>query len=472
MTTANSRSLSMTPVEEPGRSGGEAGRAEPPGPSGHWLWGCVRQFRGDQLAFLSQTWREHGDHARIRLFPGIYLDLLVHPDAVEHVLVRNHRNYRKPDFFNGPVGELTGDGLVTSEGETWRTQRKLVQPAFHRERLAGLGTLMVEAAETLVGRWERLGPGHRLDVLPEMMGLSLRIAGTTLFGADISNNADELGRAFRIAFAHIRRRMDAPPWEPRWLPTRGNRRFARAKKLLDRVVRGMIDARRKEPGGRNDVLSLLLAAQDEETGRGMSDRQLMDEVYTLLVAGHDTVGAALAWTWYLLGQHPRIQDDLHDEVRGTLGGRSPNAADLPALPLTRAVFEEALRLYPPALGQPREAIGADEVGGYPIRPKGWVMVCQYLTHRHPQFWHEPEGFDPSRFLPGPGEGRPKFAYFPFGGGPRSCVGNHFALMEATLVLATIAQRFRLELVPGQAIVPDTTFTLRPRPGVEVNLWPR
>jgi cytochrome P450 len=441
------------------------------GPRGHWLTGCMREFRSDPLGLYRRTWQNHGDIARIRAFPGIYVYFLVHPDAVEHVLVRNHLNYHKPDFFNDNVGELSGNGLITSEGDTWRTQRKLVQPAFHRERLARLGEVMVEATEGLLRDWERGEPGRRIDILPEMMRLSLRIAGLTLFGADISGEADAIGMAFRTAFAHISLRMNGPP-TPRWLPTAENRRFKAAKGLLDRVVQDMIDNRRKRGVERNDLLATLLAAQDEETGQGMSDRQVKDEVLTLLTAGHETGGAALSWTWYLLGQHPEIQAAVFDEVRGKLAGRNPTVADLPDLTLTRAAFEEALRLYPPAPGQPRVAIGDDEIGGHRIPAKSMVMVCQYVTHRHPAFWDDPERFDPTRFLPGRAAGRPKFAYYPFGGGPRTCVGNHFALMEATLILATIAQRFRVELVPGQAIVPDTTFTLRPKPGVEVTLWPR
>jgi cytochrome P450 len=434
--------------------------------------GCVGAMQADPLGFNQRTWRQYGDYARIRAFPGIYVYLLAHPEAVEHVLVRNHKNYRKPDFFNGPVGELAGQGLVTSEGETWRTHRKLVQPAFHRERMAGLGTLMAGAAEAMARDWERSGPGRVLDILPEMMRLTLRIASTTLFSADISGEADSIGGAFRTAFAHVSRLMNRPPFVPRWLPTPENRRFAEAKRLLDRVVLELIEARRQEGGSREDLLSTLLAAQDEETGLGMSDAQVKDEVLTLLLAGHDTVGAALGWTWYLLGQHPDVQDRLFDEVHGRLEGRTPTAADLPELPLSRAVFEEALRLYPPAPGMPREALGPDEIGGFGIPKKAIVVLSQYVTHRHPEFWDDPERFDPERFLPGRGAGRPKFAYYPFGGGPRSCVGNHFALMEGALVLATIAQRFRVELVPGQAIEPDTTFTLKPKPGVRVALWPR
>jgi cytochrome P450 len=331
---------------------------------------------------------------------------------------------------------------------------------------------MTGAAELFVREREAAGPEEVVDMLDHMMKVTLRIAGTTLFGTDVTGEADEIGRAFRIGFAHVSRRMNAPALVPAWLPTPGNLAFGRAKRLLDRVVLQLIAARRRSGAQPADLLSLLLAAQDEETGVGMTDEQVKNEVLTLLMAGHETMGAALAWTWYLLGRHPRVQDDMADEVVGRLGGRSPALEDLPRLPLTRAVFEETLRLYPPAWGQPREAIEADEINGFAIPAGAPVALSQYVTHRHPDFWEKPEQFEPSRFLPERAAGRHKFAYFPFGGGPRVCIGNHFALMEGPLVLATILQRFRVELVPGQEVLPDATFTLRPRHGVKVLLRPR
>jgi cytochrome P450 len=432
----------------------------------------MRQLQRDPLGLYTRANREYGHYVRIRAFPGIYVHLLTHPEAVEHVLQKNHRNYRKPDFFNKTVGLLAGNGVLTSEGDFWLRQRRLMQPAFHRHHLAKLAPLMVAAAEAFLRERQAGAAGEVMDILPVMMRLALRVAGTTLFGTDITGEADDIGRAYRVSFEHVSRRMNSPPLVPAWLPTPGNLAFARAKRLLDRVVLDLIAARRPAASRPDDLLSLLLAAQDEQTGVGMTDRQVKDEALTLLTAGHETVGAALSWTWYLLGQHPRVQNDLCDEVRGKLQGRSPSLDDLPGLPLARAVFEEALRLYPPAWGQPREAIQADEINGYPIPAKGIVTVNQWITHRHPDFWEEPEKFRPERFLPGQAEGRHKFAYFPFGGGPRVCIGNAFALLEGPLVLATFVQRLRVELVPGQAVVPDPTFTLRPRDGVKVTVWPR
>jgi cytochrome P450 len=442
------------------------------GPRGGWLLGCLRQFQRDPLGLYQRANREYGHYVRIRAFPGVYVYLLTHPEAVEHVLQKRHKNYRKPDFFNKNMGLLTGNGVLTSEGDFWLRQRRLMQPAFHRGHLARLAPLMTAAAEDFVRGQEAAGPGRPLDILDAMMKVGLRIAGTTLFSADVAAEADDIGRAYRVAFEHVSRRMNAPPLIPAWFPTPRNLAFWRAKRLLDRVVLGLVAARRQAASRPDDLLTLLLAARDEETGAGMTDEQVKDEALTLLTAGHETAGAALAWTWYLLGQHPQVQDDLYDEARGKLGGRSPTLEDLADLPLTRAVFEEALRLYPPAWGQPRESIQADEIDGYPIPAKAIVTLCQWVTHRHPDFWEGPEQFRPERFLSGRAAGRHRFAYFPFGGGPRVCMGSNFALMEGLLVLATVLQRFRVELVPGQTVVPDPTFTLRPRDGVKVLLWPR
>lgn len=444
----------------------------PPGPQGHWLFGCFREIQRDPLGFYERAWREYGDFVRVRIMPGMSLYMLFRPEDVEHVLVRNHRNYRKPDFFNKPLGSVAGRGLVTSEGELWKTQRKLAQPAFHRDRLASLGVTMADAAASFADELSQQATGQTLDIQQAMSKLTLKIAGLTLFGADLTSEASSLGSAFKTAFEHIRLRMNNKLVPPDWFPTPTNRRFLKARATLDRVVEEMIQTRRRENVERNDLLGTLLGSRDEETGRGMSDTQLRDEVLTLLLAGHDTVGAGLSWSWYLLGQHPEIQEEVAAEVKNLPDGRSPTVLDIAALPLTRAVFEETLRLYPPAPGQPRQALGPDEMSGYSIPKNSYVMVCQWVTHRDPKFWTDPNAFNPRRFLPGADEGRPKFSYFPFGGGPRSCIGQQFAMMEGILILAAILRRFRVEVVPGQTIEPDTTFTVKPKPGVNVRLWPR
>jgi cytochrome P450 len=302
-----------------------------------------------------------------------------------------------------------------------------------------------------------------------MMRLSLAIASTTLFGADISDGADEIGRAYREAFAFVSYRMNHPFSPPMWIPTARHRRFFRAKNLLDRVVLDLIARRRQDDKVHDDLLAMLMAAQDEDTRGGMTDKQVRDEALTLLTAGHETVGAALAWTWYLLAKHPEVQRSLHDEVVSILGGRPPSITDLPNLPLCRAVFEESMRHYPPAWGIPRESIGPDEIMGWHIPPKAALVLGQFLTHRHPDYWEQPDQFLPGRFLGKPPRNRPRFAYFPFGGGPRACIGSQFAMIEAQLVMATLILHYEMELLTDHPVVPDPTFTLRPKFGVKVML---
>lgn len=447
------------------------GKRLPPGPRGHWLRGCLRRFQQEPLEFYRECHRDYGDYVRIRMVPGVDVYMLTHPDAVEQVLQKHHKNYRKPDFFPKTVGLLAGNGILTSSGDFWLRQRRLMQPAFHRQQLERLVPAMTVAAGEFIEQRLKASATESFDILPEMMKLSLKIAGNTLFSTDISAKADEIGQAFRTAFEYVSYRMNYSPWTPVWWPTKRNREFAQAKRVLDRVVLKIISNRRQSGETPDDLLTLLLAAQDEESGAGMTDQQLLDEVLTLLTAGHETVGASLTWTWSLLGEHRDIQQNVFDEIHHVLGDRPPTLEDLPNLPLTRAVYDETIRLYPPAWGQPRQAIDEDKIGGYTIPKGAFIIISQWITHRHEDYWSNPHAFQPERFL-NPDPNRPKFAYFPFGGGPRICIGNTFALMEAPLVMATILQRFRVHRTTIGEIVPDPTFTLRPKFGVPVRLEAR
>ena len=426
-------------------------------------------MQSDPLGLYTKTQQEYGDYVRMRVVRGIDCYILTHPDAVEHVLHKGHKNYRKPDIFYNSVGLLVGNGLFTNEGESWIAQRKLAQPAFHSSYLAKLCPSIVESAEAFAGQQK---VGHIIDIADGLMKLGLRIASTTLFSADISGDADAVGRAFRIGFKHISDRMNSLQLIPTWLPTPANRSFARAKRVLDDVVAELIATRRKTREQPEDLLTMLLSARDEQTGLGMPERLLMDEVLTLLTAGHENIGSALSWTWYLLAKHPQVQSDLYDEIHGRLQGRPPGFEDVAQLPLLKAVFEESMRLYPPGWGELRETIAEDVVNGYTIPARSMIILSQWVTHRHPDFWPDPERFDPARFLPLAAKARHRFAYFPFGGGARICIGMQLAMIEGALVIATILQRFRIEMVPGQDIVPDATFTLRPRHGLKVVLHPR
>ncbi len=443
-----------------------------PGPPGQFLFGNMRQAREDPIGIYMRGRAQYGDVVRLRSIGKMFWVFLAHPDDVEYVLRKNQHNYPK-GLFETRLKLLVGEGLLTSSGSFWLRQRRLVQPAFHRHRLATLGTTMTDAAEALVERWQpRAATGQPFNVAAEMMRLTLQIVARALFSTDVSADAGTVGQALTVALEHINYRMTHFFSLPERFPTLRNLRFRRAVRRLDAVALRIIEERRRSGEDMGDLLSMLLLARDEETGEGMSDAQLRDEVMTILLAGHETTAVALSWTWYLLACHQQIERKLHAELDEVLGGRTPRVEDLPDLPYTRMVIDEALRLYPPAWFTGRQAKDEDEIRGYCIPAGTPIALSQYVTHRHPAFWERPEAFEPERFTPERSAGRPHFAYFPFGGGPRQCIGNNFALMEARLVLATIARRYRLRLVPGQRIVPEPLVTLRPHNGIRMRLEER
>jgi len=378
-----------------------------------------------------------GDIVRIRLlfWPA---NLVNHPDGVKHVLQENQQNYHKDLYPYRILKPLLGQGLVTNVGESWLKQRRLMQPAFHRKRLAAFGTLMTDATVTMLDQWQRLAERDQpLDVAAEMLRLTLRIAGQALFNIDLSDESHTVGQAVATVNKLLSEYLTAP-FPPLSIPTPRSRRLQAARRTLDQVVHDIIVQRRQQHADTGDLLSMLLLTRDEATGQGMNEQQIRDEVMTLLIAGHETVATALIWTWYLLSQHPHVT-------------------------------QEVLRLYPPAWIFGRKAIADDEIGGYVIPAGSMIVLSPYMTHRHPAFWEHAEVFDPKRFAPDQAAGRPRYAYFPFGGGPRVCIGNNFALMETQLVLATIAQHYQLRLVPGHPVEPEAFLSLRPRSGLPMTL---
>ena len=442
----------------------------PPGPRGVPLFGNVLDAWKDPLGMIMRSWRDYGDVVKLKFGPFDYL-FLNDPDAIHHVLVDNAKNYTKSRNYQG-LKLVLGEGLVTSEGDTWRKQRKLVQPAFHRERLAGFAQSMATDTASMLERWAARGD-ESFDVHEEMMRLTFRIVGRTLFSTDVEVDAERIGPAVSAAIHHANDYAESIVRMPQWLPTPANFRFKKAIATLDELVLRII-ADRRQPGATqpNDLLAMLMAAHDDETKDGMSDRQLRDEMMTIILAGHETTANLLTWTWYLLSSHPDVARRLGVEVAEVLGDRAPTLDDLPKLKLTKMILEESLRLYPPAWAFERQAVAADVIAGYPVAAKTIIGIAPYTMHRHPKYWENPEGFDPERFSPERSEGRPKYAYLPFGGGPRFCIGNGFAMMEAQIIVAMIAQQHRLALVPGHPIVLDPTITLRPKHGVRVTLEPQ
>jgi cytochrome P450 len=438
----------------------------PPGPRYLTPFLVGREMRRDPLAFVGRLFRDHGDASLLRMGP-VAAYMFFHPDDVKHVLQENHANYVKGPIV-ARVKILIGEGLFTSEGAFWRRQRRLVQPAFHRERIAGFVDTMVRCTADRLDAWEpRVASGTPFDVAAEMSALTLTIVGRALFGRDLSGEAAAAGAALGTALEFCAERALTYLTAPLLLPTAKNRAFRRARRVLDTLVYQMIEARRRSGKESGDLLGMLMAARDEETGERMTARQLRDEVMTFLLAGHETTAVALTWTWYLLFRHPEMADRLHREVTAALGTRPPTLADLPQIPLARMVVEEAMRLYPPVWGIGRQAIAPDTIGGYRLPAGAVINLSPWITHRHPGFWDEPDRFDPDRFTPERVRTRHRFAYFPFSGGPRLCIGETFALIEAQLIVAMLMQRYRLVVVPGAVVEPEPHLTLRARGGLPV-----
>jgi cytochrome P450 len=360
---------------------------------------------------------------------------------------------------------LLGNGLLTSDGDSWLRQRRLAQPAFKPSRVAAYGETMVAYAERLIAGWKA---GETRDLQPEMTRLTLEITAKTLFGADIGTDAADVGAALADALASFDVRVSSWFPLPYWVPTPTNRRLVKAVKRLDAIVYRIINERRAGGEDRGDLLSMLLQAQDDEGG-AMSDKQLRDETMTLFLAGHETTALALTWTFYLLAQSADAEAKLRTELAAVLGGRSPTVADLPRLRWTEHVVTESMRLYPPAYAFGREALADCEIGGYPVRKGTTLFLSQWVMHRDPRYYDEPERFLPERWAGGLMQRLPRFAYFPFSGGPRQCIGDRFAMMEAVLIVAAVAQRYRFALVPGHPVVPKPSMTLRPQHGIKVVL---
>lgn len=432
----------------------------------------MRDLARDPLQFYSSMRLRYGDVVGSRIGP-LYVCMVFHPDGVGHVLQERHAIYHKDNADYRMLKPVLGEGLVTSNGDLWLRQRRLMQPAFHRDRIAAFASLMTAHTERMLTRWHDAAKGGApRDVAAEMMTLTLQIATSALFNVDGTDLAEAVRDSFTTVNRHVIENFSAP-WMMlpglRALPTPGNRRAQAAQRRLDGVVRAIIAERRQHPAAGSDLLTMVLEAHDE--AGGMNDRQLRDEVMTMLVAGHETTSNALAWTFYLLAGAPLVAEKLRDELARSLSGRVPTVEDLPRLTYTRMVIEEAMRLYPPVWTLSRTPREDDTIGGYHIPTGAVVIISPYITHRHPEVWDDPDRFDPERFTPARIAARPRFAYFPFAGGPRQCIGNNFAMMEAQLVLATVAQRFCLALVPGHHVSPEALVTLRPRGGLPMTLTP-
>jgi cytochrome P450 len=440
----------------------------PPGPKRRLLGGNFIGFRRDPLNYLQSLAREYGDIVFFSMGPQDVF-FLNHPDYVRDVLVTHNHSFKKGRALQR-AKRLLGEGLLTSEGEFHRRQRRLAQPAFHRQRVASYARWMVAYAAQTSERWQE---GERRDISEEMMRLTLAIVGKTLFDADVERDARDVGEALTVIMDLFNMMLLPFAELLEKLPLPQKRRFEKAKARLDAIIYRLIEEQRRSGEDHGDFLSMLLLAQDEEErSGGMTDEQVRDEALTIFLAGHETTSNALTWTWYLLSQHPEIEARLHEELDAVLGGRLPEFNDVAQLRYTEMVLAESMRLYPPAWAIGRLSIEDYQVGGYHLPKGSLVLLSQYVMHRDARYFPEPERFDPSRWLPEAREARPQYSYFPFGGGVRRCIGEGFAWMEGILLLAALAQRWRLRLVPNHPVKTHPIITLRPRHGMLMTLEKR
>lgn len=432
----------VTPDITPSNASGAAPLPMPPSPRS-----SARDLVRRPLSFFQAITNQYGDVVCYRSAPEVAF-LVSHPDHIRHILVENNKNYSKATYSNVKFKDVIADGLLVSEGETWLRQRRLMQPAFHQNRLTQLIPLVTSETGHVIERLEAAAvEGQTVDISKFMASLTLSITTKALFGVDLGDEVNNVGDVINMAADLLEKPKHA--------------RFQNALQYVDQVVFSIIEERRRTNVDNGDLISKLLQARDEETGQGMDDQQLRNQVITLLLAGYETTANALTWTWYLLAQNPEQAGQLRSEAAQVLRGRAPTSEDLARLPYTRMVFEESLRMYPPAWVLGRKALGEDEIGGYRVPIGTIIAISPYVVHRHPSFWDEPDTFDPLRFTAERSNGRHRFAYLPFGAGPRQCIGNTLALLEAQIILSMIASHFDLALVPDQDVHPQPLFILRP-----------
>lgn len=441
-----------------------------PGPRGLLFLGNLLAFRRDVLQLALQASRSFGDIVRFTLGSHV-VHLLNHPDHIHYVLQHNQKNYTRNARSAAKIAMICGESLLTTSGSAWLRQRRLVQPVFQPQCAQAFLPVMTEATATMLERWnERARAGQPLAIDAEMSRLTYAIVARSLFGSDVTGEADAVAAAMDVLLDQTYRRLETLVDLPAWLPTPANRRFRQARETIDRIVDRMIADRRKTSGDARDLLALLLRAADEETRDALSDRQLRDQAIALLLSGHQTTADALSWALYLISTHQNVEAGVREEITTVLEGRPPALTDIPRLQYTTMVFHESIRLYPPIWILERRVVEDDEIGGYDIPAGSTVVVSPYTLHRHRSFWPDPDAFLPERFAT-PISGRQPIAFLPFGAGQHYCIGSHFAQLEVRVVLAMVLQAFSLRLVPGARVTPKGGITLRFREGLPMTLAP-
>jgi cytochrome P450 len=441
-----------------------------PGPRGSIVMGNLAAFAEDPIQMLLDLQREYGDVARQRLGPYL-VHTVTHPDGVRHVLQGNYKNYSRGKFYEN-FKLFFGEGLLTTDGEYWLRHRRMAQPLFHRNVVEGCTDTTTEAIGRMLDRWEGISAGESVELVSEMMRVSLTILGRVVFNMDFSRYSDVISPSVVVGLKSMMPQGNLNDFIPRWVPTPYTRRVARAQNALREVMHKVISEHAIGGEGTIDLITLLQSAKDADSGQPLTDEEVHDEVMTVFMAGHETSGNGMAWTLYAIAQHPEVRKRLEAEVDEVLGGRTPTLEDLPRLTYSRMVVDESLRLYPPIWGYTRDPVEDDEIDGYFIPAGSTIFMSPYVTQRHPAFWENPEAFDPERFAPERADSYPPFSYFPFGAGSRKCIGFHLALLQMHLATAMVAQRFRVHAVPGHRVAYGRMVALRPKYGIQVTLHPR
>jgi cytochrome P450 len=437
----------------------------PGGPRGHPFVGVMFDFPRDRRGFLTNVAHQYGDVARFSIANLNFYEV-VHPEGVRHVLQDNHQNYERGKMFD-PIRNLIGNGLLLSDGAFWQRQRGSMQPAYHMQHISRFGERITSETNSLAERWQVYsGQSQPIDALQDLFRLCLKMTMQTVLSAETPEDTEAIGRSITILLENISFHFETPFYPSMSVPTPRNRQLARALQVFDQILsRSVKERRRKEQatgaGLGDDLLGMFMAARSADSGQGMSDQELRNEILTVFATGPEPTAIALSWAFYFLSRHPNIQQKLTTELTQVLNGRLPTVGDLPRLVYTRMVLQESMRLFPPAWLVNRSAIADDEIGGYAIPAGAVIMMSPYLTHRHVDFWEDPEKFDPERFTPERSAGRPQYAYFPFGFGPHQCIGMDWAMLQAQLALATPAQRFRIELLPDARVDVVSSLMLRP-----------
>jgi len=443
----------------------------PPAYPSKSLMGVVRDFQQEPLWFFYNAAKEYGDVVKLR-FGNTTNYLISHPDGAQHILQMNNRNYTRQKFSIDLIKLVTGLNLFTSDGDYWRRQRRMAQPAFHRRRIEGFGEIMAKSTQRMLARWDA-HTGKTLDMHSEMTKLTTEITGRALFSVDLADESSMLGKAFAISTEYINYRFSHLLSPPLFIPTQRNRKLKWALRTTEQTLQDMIDERRRTGEVKDDLMQMFMEARDEDTGEPMSDEQLRNELGIMIGAGQETTSNAVTWTFAMLARHPEVEQRLLEEIESVLGNRAPSMPDVPNLTYTRMVLDETMRLYPPAyLITSRRVLEDDEILGYHIPAGHGVMVAPFNIHRDPRFWEHPDTFNPDHFAPENVAGRHKYAYLPFGAGPRKCIGNTFALTEAVIIIASIVQRYRVCVPDDYVIDPEPVFTLQVKGGLPFTLEPR